>query len=118
MPAFSSASQPSASGRAAKAAAGGRGARAPHPFQAHGFPEELVVRFSLEHARKQLRARLTSEKFSEGEFVFHQGDDGDKMYLITSGEVEVLQRAEQDVQPLLQPTCFQSKFPLRNVYKC
>ena len=32
----------------------------------------------------------TYASFREGAFVFHQGDDGDKMYIIKSGEVEVL----------------------------
>ena len=40
--------------------------------------------------RTQLLSRLRSEAFADGDFVFHQGEPGNKMYIIKSGEVEVL----------------------------
>jgi NTE family protein len=43
-------------------------------------------------------ARLRSERYSKGTIVFHQGDIGDKMYLVESGQVRVV--AEGQPQPL------------------
>ena len=38
----------------------------------------------------RLRASMSVAKFSHGEYVFEQGEDGDVFYLITGGEAEVL----------------------------
>ena len=40
--------------------------------------------------RTQLLARMVRVSFADEDFVFRQGDDADKMYIIKSGEVEVL----------------------------
>lgn len=48
---------------------------------------------------KDVKARarsVTERRFGKGEFVFHEGDAGDRIYVVKSGEVEVVrERAEQ-----------------------
>ena len=42
---------------------------------------------------KEIRARtrsITERRFRKGEFVFHQGDVGNRVYIVQSGEVEVI----------------------------
>ena len=44
--------------------------------------------------RNSLLGRLNLEDFADGETVFEQGDAGDKLYIIKSGEVVVLRADE------------------------
>ena len=37
--------------------------------------------------RRRLLLKLNEEKFADGEFLFRQGDEGDKLYIIQSGQV-------------------------------
>ena len=39
--------------------------------------------------RRRLLLKLNEEKFADGEFLFRQGDEGDKLYIIQSGKVSV-----------------------------
>ena len=41
--------------------------------------------------------RLTRESYSKGTYVFNEGDVGDTMYLVESGQVAVLDREAQDI---------------------
>ena len=45
---------------------------------------------------REIRARtrsITERRFRKGEFVFHQGDVGDRVYIVQTGEVEVIREA-------------------------
>jgi NADH dehydrogenase len=48
------------------------------------FPTDLV------QLRIQASDNITNEHFAAGETIFHQGDVGDRLYVIRKGEVEVL----------------------------
>ena len=53
------------------------------------FPDESL---------KSIAARLKRERYPQGAIVFRQGDAGDAMYLVESGQVQVI--AEDTQQPL------------------
>lgn len=50
------------------------------PVFSHQSPSELT----------EVAQKMNYEKFPAGQFVFQQGDEGDKFYLIRAGQVEVL----------------------------
>ena len=52
--------------------------------------EVEIFRHLSAATRTQLLARMVRVSFADEDFVFRQGDDADKMYIIKSGEVEVL----------------------------
>ncbi len=57
-------------------------------FTALIFPGDLVG------LRVQPSDNITSEHFEPGEAIFHQGDVGDRLYVIRRGEVEVVRDGE------------------------
>lgn len=58
---------------------------------------DLVLPRDLAQLKIDPSQSFSMEHFEAGEFVFLQGDAGDKMYVITKGEVEVLVGPEQHV---------------------
>lgn len=50
------------------------------PVFGHQSPSELT----------EIAQKMAHEKYPPGEIIFHQGDEGDKFYLIREGQVEVL----------------------------
>jgi NADH dehydrogenase len=57
-------------------------------FTALIFPGDLVG------LRVQASDNITNEHFESGEIIFHEGDVGDRLYVIRQGEVEILQHGD------------------------
>ena len=52
--------------------------------------EEIAFAWSLEpHHLDTLAALATEEKFMEGDMIFYEGDQGEKLYLLEEGRVSV-----------------------------
>jgi len=85
-----------------------------------GSPEELEARLrSIPFFRNlpggalgAVAARLRLEHHRRGEVVFHQGDPGETMYLVMSGQVEVLAGADQAPLAALGPGSFVGELAL------
>lgn len=79
-----------------------RGANAPHPSGAYPDPVSASdgrcgrpsVRRPRHAPRKTERAfGVRREHFEPGELIFREGDQGDRLYILVNGEVEVLREA-------------------------
>lgn len=85
-----------------------------HTFQFKNIGDALQLRnhiiHVLEEADKTARSRtLSQEHFGPGEIVFREGDHGDRVYLLVSGEVEVIHESPAGVEVIatLRPgECF------------
>lgn len=53
-----------------------------------------------ENALRLLQEKLQPVVFQPGEIICHEGDTGDRMFIIESGEVSVLKYGEDDVLPV------------------
>lgn len=49
---------------------------------------------------KSIAARLKQERYPRGAVIFREGDAGDAMYLVESGQLEVAKRVEDSQEPL------------------
>lgn len=57
--------------------------------QADLLKEIPLFQFMEDKEREELAAQLQQVKYAEGDMIFHVGDPGDAMYVISSGEVEI-----------------------------
>lgn len=61
----------------------------------HNFLRQFTILSSLN--AKETKAwveDMTEENFAPGDFIFHQGDEADKFYIILEGKAEVLKKEE------------------------
>jgi len=61
----------------------------------HNFLREFTVLSAL--TAKEVKAwveNMTQERFGAGEFIFHQGDEPDKFYVIMEGKVDILKEED------------------------
>jgi CRP-like cAMP-binding protein len=66
---------------------------------------EMLSQHELDHAAELTRPR----RYNAGQVIFEEGELGDSLYVIASGEIEVLRRAssgEQKTIALLRPPDF------------
>jgi ATP-binding cassette subfamily B protein len=71
---------------------------------AHVDPERLATVPILEELSAEVRLEIAplfaTESFPEGRMIVHQGDPGDKFYLIARGKVEVFRDSSAGREPL------------------
>ncbi len=69
----------------------------PEVFKKETIPtfDELLENLSDEEV-EELSRHLTSEEYVPGETIFYEGDPGDNLYIIQSGEVEISKMSDKE----------------------
>ena len=67
------------------------------------FLENVSLFAFMNEEQLQALARIMSERWEEdGEYLCHQGDEGDEMYIIVQGDVDIVKEAGDEHQIIYQ----------------